>query len=149
MIDDELKELERSLLNSDKAFGLLTVVDYPSFNLDLKLEGEALVPTEPEDKVFDLRLYYLTTTAVVKNKRSASGTWLASGYDMEIGAVEEMCKTGEKNENFEITMNDFAKVLGVFKKCKRELICDFQNEFASFSLDKYIERIKSLNVNAN
>lgn len=32
---------------------------------------------------------------------------------------------------------------------KRELICDFQNEFASFSLDKYIERIKSLNVNAN
>ena len=32
---------------------------------------------------------------------------------------------------------------------KRELRNDFQNEFASFSLDKYIERIKSLNVNAN
>lgn len=114
----DLKKLERSLLSADNSFGLLTSSDF--------------IPPD------EFTMYSLAIAVVVKNKKAPIGKWTAVSYNVDFYGTDK----------YIISMDDLFKVFSVFKKCKRELICAINNEFPDFNLglDKYIQKLKSLNL---
>ena len=41
-----------------------------------------------------------------------------------------------------VTIDDILRIIDIFERNQRELICDFKQNYGSFNVQKYIDRIK-------
>lgn len=119
MTDSDLRIIENSLLSADKAFGLLTSMGYYNAASDEDVDD-----------------YLLCTVLIFKNKKSHNGNSVAVGSSFWLTKDKEIC----------FSTNDLVKVFDVFKKCKRELICDLYRDVNTFDMKAYVERIKKLDT---
>ena len=124
MTELELRELEKILLSEEKSFGLVTKSTYT--------QAEQSDPDWTEYSLF---------LCVYKNN------WLGFGGNVTIMEGEGIERTSATINiagtiNTIVTIDDILRIIDIFERNQRELICDFKQNYGSFNVQKYIDRIK-------
>lgn len=114
IIKEELKEIENSLMSHKKSFGLLSIMGYYDTATDS-----------------DIDEYLLCTVVIPENK---TGIGVAVGAELWI----------LKDKELKISAKDLVDVFDLFRKCKKELICDLYEDVNTFNMSKYINRLQCL-----
>ena len=113
-IKEILKEIETSLNSHNQSFGLLCPMNFYS----------------EDDAKEEISSEYLLCVAIATPCEPS----VAVGYDIRI----------LKNEEIKLTPKRLGMILDLFKKCKKEIIIDMENDLNTFSIEKYIKRINAL-----
>ena len=111
--NEKFKNIEQSLMNHDKSFGLLCIMGYYDAETDS-----------------DVDEYLLCTAVITKDNQYG----VAVGDDIWI----------LKDKEVKVSAEDLVSVFDMFRKCKKELICDLYDDVSTFNIDKYTTRIKHL-----
>ena len=130
MKDFELKDLEQTLLMEEKSFGIIS--------------KDAYTPFEPGDSD------WIEYTLAIVNLYPRS-IFPTIGGDLTVrrnseGNVFEtsICMSNGSHKILRLTIEDVLKIMDIFQKNNRELIFDFRQDYRSFDMEKYINRIARL-----
>lgn len=130
MKDFELKDLEQTLLMEEKSFGIISKDTYTPFEpgdsdwIEYTLEIVNLYP----------RSIFPTIGGDLTVRRNSKG----NVFDTSI------CMSNGSHKILRLTIEDVLKIMDIFQKNNRELIFDFRQDYRSFDMEKYINRIARL-----
>lgn len=119
MTNTILKKIEYTLLSDEKSFGLLCVMGH----YDPKTDS-------------DIDEYLLCTAVIRHDNRTKNGKSVFIGCDTWILKDKEIIVTAE----------ELVNVFNIFRKCKRELICDLYVGIGEFDISEYLDRLKKLDI---
>lgn len=130
MKDFELKDLEQTLLMEEKSFGIISKDTY--------------TPFEPGDSD------WIEYTLAIVNLYPRS-IFPTIGGDLTVRINSEgnvfdtsICMRNGSHKILRLTIEDVLKIMDIFQKNNRELIFDFRQDYRSFDMEKYINRIARL-----
>ena len=130
MKDFELKDLEQTLLTEEKSFGIIS--------------KDAYTPFEPGDSD------WIEYTLAIVNLYPRS-IFPTIGGDLTVRRNSEgnvfdtsICMSNGSHKILRLTIEDVLKIMDIFQKNNRELIFDFRQDYRSFDMEKYINRIARL-----
>ena len=132
MKDFELKDLEQTLLMEEKSFGIISKDTYTPFepgDSDWIEYTLAIVNLYP-------RSIFPTIGGDLTVRRNSKG----NVFDTSI------CMSNGSHKILRLTIEDVLKIMDIFQKNNRELIFDFRQDYRSFDMEKYINRIARLTV---
>lgn len=130
MKDFELKDLEQTLLMEEKSFGIISKDTYTPFepgDSDWIEYTLAIVNLYP-------RSIFPTIGGDLTVRRNSKGYV----FDTSI------CMSNGSHKILRLTIEDVLKIMDIFQKNNRELIFDFRQDYRSFDMEKYINRIARL-----
>lgn len=130
MKDFELKDLEQTLLMEEKSFGIISKDTYTPFepgDSDWIEYTLAIVNLYP-------RSIFPTIGGDLTVRRNCEG----NVFDTSI------CMSNGSHKILRLTIEDVLKIMDIFQKNNRELIFDFRQDYRSFDMEKYINRIARL-----
>lgn len=130
MKDFELKDLEQTLLMEEKRFGIISKDTYTPFepgDSDWIEYTLAIVNLYP-------RSIFPTIGGDLTVRRNSKG----NVFDTSI------CMSNGSHKILRLTIEDVLKIMDIFQKNNRELIFDFRQDYRSFDMEKYINRIARL-----
>lgn len=130
MKDFELKDLEQTLLMEEKSFGIISNDTYTPFepgDSDWIEYTLAIVNLYP-------RSIFPTIGGDLTVRRNSKG----NVFDTSI------CMSNGSHKILRLTIEDVLKIMDIFQKNNRELIFDFRQDYRSFDMEKYINRIARL-----
>ena len=130
MKDFELKDLEQTLLMEEKSFGIISKETYTPFepgDSDWIEYTLAIVNLYP-------RSIFPTIGGDLTVRRNSKG----NVFDTSI------CMSNGSHKILRLTIEDVLKIMDIFQKNNRELIFDFRQDYRSFDMEKYINRIARL-----
>ena len=130
MKDFELKDLEQTLLMEEKSFGIISKDTYTPFepgDSDWIEYTLAIVNLYP-------RSIFPTIGGDLTVRRNSEG----NVFDTSI------CMSNGSHKILRLTIEDVLKIMDLFQKNNRELIFDFRQDYRSFDMEKYINRIARL-----
>lgn len=130
MKDFELKDLEQTLLMEEKSFGIISKDTYTPFepgDSDWIEYTLAIVNLYP-------RSIFPTIGGDLTVHRNSKG----NVFDTSI------CMSNSSHKILRLTIEDVLKIMDIFQKNNRELIFDFRQDYRSFDMEKYINRIARL-----
>lgn len=130
MKDFELKDLEQTLLMEEKSFGIISKDTYTPFepgDSDWIEYTLAIVNLYP-------RSIFPTIGGDLTVRRNNKG----NVFDTSI------CMSNGSHKILRLTIEDVLKIMDIFQKNNRELIFDFRQDYRSFDMEKYINRIARL-----
>lgn len=130
MKDFELKDLEQTLLMEEKSFGIISKDTYTPFeprDSDWIEYTLAIVNLYP-------RSIFPTIGGDLTVRRNSKG----NVFDTSI------CMSNGSHKILRLTIEDVLKIMDIFQKNNRELIFDFRQDYRSFDMEKYINRIARL-----
>ena len=130
MKDFELKDLEQTLLMEEKSFGIISKDTYTPFepgDSDWIEYTLAIVNLYP-------RSIFPTIGGDLTVRRNSKG----NVFDTSI------CMSNGSHKILRLTIEDVLKIMDIFQKNNRELIFDFRQDYRSFDMENYINRIARL-----
>ncbi len=130
MKDFELKDLEQTLLMEEKSFGIISKDTYTPFepgDSDWIEYTLAIVNLYP-------RSIFPTIGGDLTVRRNSKG----NVFDTSI------CMSNGSHKILRLTIEDVLKIMDIFQKNNLELIFDFRQDYRSFDMEKYINRIARL-----
>lgn len=130
MKDFELKDLEQTLLMEEKSFGIISKDTYTPFepgDSDWIAYTLAIVNLYP-------RSIFPTIGGDLTVRRNSKG----NVFDTSI------CMSNGSHKILRLTIEDVLKIMDIFQKNNLELIFDFRQDYRSFDMEKYINRIARL-----
>ena len=130
MKDFELKDLEQTLLMEEKSFGIISKDTYTPFepgDSDWIEYTLAIVNLYP-------RSIFPTIGGDLTVRRNSKG----NVFDTSI------CMSNGSHKILRLTIEDVLKIIDIFQKNNLELIFDFRQDYRSFDMEKYINRIARL-----